>query len=71
LELAGLYIGNMGDGHARVKMEEVKAAPGQHYSAWIGGTDADSVFYYRISGMTAEGDSDRPISSAAGRLFLS
>ena len=123
LELAALYIGNMDDGHARVKMEEVKRHLDSTYFAWIGGTDADSVFYYRIqspviliefdhqtpanlrqlaanpnvpnhehihvvvrtpngndygkdlfrqhyvnSGMTAEGN--RPISSAAGRLFL-
>ena len=27
LDLAELYIGNMDDGHARVKMEEVRAAP--------------------------------------------
>ena len=37
LELAGLYIGNMDDGHARVRMEEVKRHLDSTYFAWIGG----------------------------------
>jgi len=48
LEVADLYIGNMDDGHAKVKMEEVKRHLDATYFAWIGGTDANSVFYYRI-----------------------
>ena len=42
------YVGNMADGHARVKMEEVRRhLPDTHF-AWIGGTEDQSVFYYRI-----------------------
>ena len=48
LEVADLYIGNMDDGHAKVKIEEVKQHLDATYFAWIGGTDANSVFYYRI-----------------------
>lgn len=48
LELIGLYVGNMNDGHARVKMEEVTAHVDQTWFAWIGETMDDSVFYYRI-----------------------
>jgi hypothetical protein len=42
--IAGLYIGNMDEGHAKVKMDEVKRHLDATYFAWIGGTDAASVF---------------------------
>ena len=42
------YVGNMDDGHAKVRMEEVKRHLDRTYFAWIGGTGAESVFYYRI-----------------------
>jgi hypothetical protein len=62
LELAGLYIGNMDEGHAKVKMDEVKRHLDATYFAWIGGTDAASVFYYRIHNpvLLIEFDHQRP-----------
>ena len=42
------YVGNMDDGHARVRMEEVRARLNDTYFAWIGEAAPDSVFYYRI-----------------------
>ena len=48
LDLIGLYVGNMRDDHARVRMSEVAAHLNDTYFAWIGGTDDESVFYYRI-----------------------
>jgi hypothetical protein len=48
LDLAALYISNMDDGHARVKVDEVAAQLDKTYFAWIGGTEDSSVFYYRI-----------------------
>lgn len=42
------YVSNMGDGHARIKMADVKKHLDNTYFAWIGGTEPDSVFYYRI-----------------------
>lgn len=48
LALVELYVGNLRDGHAQVKMDEVAAHLDQTYFAWIGGTDDDSVYYYRI-----------------------
>ena len=48
LELIELYIGNLRDGHARVRMEEVTAHLNDTFFAWIGGTDNEAVFYYRI-----------------------
>ena len=48
IELVALYVNNMADGHARVKMEEVRAQLDRTWFAWIGGTDLGDVFYYRI-----------------------
>jgi hypothetical protein len=48
LDLIGLYVGNMREGHAKVRMAEVTAHLSDTYFAWIGGTEDDSVYYYRI-----------------------
>jgi len=48
LDLVGLYVDNMDDGHARVKMDEVRRHLDNTWFAWIGGTEPTSVFYYRI-----------------------
>ncbi|HEX4972074.1 MAG TPA: DUF3500 domain-containing protein [Steroidobacteraceae bacterium] len=48
LTLIGLYVHNMRDDQARVRIDEVDARMDDTYFAWIGGTEADSVFYYRI-----------------------
>ena len=47
-ELVALYVSNMDDGHARVKMSEVDKHLAATRFGWIGATEADSVFYYRI-----------------------
>jgi hypothetical protein len=48
LDLIALYVDNMDDGHARVKMDEVRRHVDNTWFAWIGGTEPTSVFYYRI-----------------------
>jgi hypothetical protein len=48
VDLIALYVDNMSDGQARVKMEEVRTHLDRTWFAWIGGTARDSVFYYRI-----------------------
>jgi hypothetical protein len=48
LELIGEWVGNMDDGHAKVKMDEVNTHLDNTYFAWVGATDANAVFYYRI-----------------------
>jgi hypothetical protein len=50
-QLIGLvaeYVRNMDDGHSRVKMSEVRQHLDNTWFAWIGGTEPNSVFYYRI-----------------------
>jgi hypothetical protein len=48
LDLIELYVGNMDDGHAAVRMSEVAAHVDRTWFAWFGGTGDESVFYYRI-----------------------
>jgi hypothetical protein len=48
LDLVSLYVGNLRDGHAEIKMNEVEKHLDDTYFAWIGGSEDDSVFYYRI-----------------------
>ena len=47
-DLINLYISNMDEGHARVKMDEVDRHLDNTYFTWIGGSQPDSVFYYRV-----------------------
>jgi hypothetical protein len=48
LDLIELYVGNLRDEHARVHLADVKARLDETYFAWVGETNDDSVFYYRI-----------------------
>jgi len=67
LELVDLYIGNMDEGHARVRMDEVKQHLGRTCFAWIGGADSESVYYYRIHSpvILIEFDHQRPANLAS------
>ncbi len=66
LELIGVYVGNMAEGHAKVKMTEVKKHLNATYFGWMGQTDKNSVFYYRIQSpvVLIEFDHQRPIALA-------
>jgi hypothetical protein len=66
VDLARLYIGNMDDGHARVKMEEIARHLDSTWFAWIGQTTPDGVFYYRIHSpvVLIEFDHQRPANLA-------
>jgi len=48
LDLVEAYVGNMNEGHAQVKMDEVRAHLDQTFFAWKGEVEHDGVFYYRI-----------------------
>ena len=48
MDLAALYVDNMDDGHARVRMDEVRQHLDRTWFAWIGKTEPGAVFYYRI-----------------------
>jgi Protein of unknown function (DUF3500) len=65
LNLIALYVDNMDDGHARVKMEEVRAHLDRTWFAWIGKSDLGSIFYYRIHSpvILIEFDHQRPVGT--------
>ena len=48
LDLISEHVGNMRDGHAAVKMDEVRRHLDETRFAWIGGIEAGGVFYYRV-----------------------
>ena len=48
LDLIGLYVSNLREGHARVHMSDVERRLDDTYFAWIGETKDDSVYYYRV-----------------------
>ena len=48
LDLTALWIYNMRDAHARIKMDEIRKHLPDTYFGWVGGTDQEAVFYYRI-----------------------
>ena len=62
VDLVALYVSNMREGHARVRMDEVQQHLDRTWFAWIGGTDGASVFYYRIHSpvLLIEFDHQRP-----------
>ena len=62
LDLVARHVGNLADGHARVKMDEVRAQLDRTQFAWIGSDAPDGVFYYRIHSpvVLVEFDHQRP-----------
>jgi len=62
LGLIELFVSNMDDGHAKVKMSEVTQHLAQTHFAWVGGGEDTSVFYYRIHSpvVLIEFDHQRP-----------
>lgn len=69
LSLIGLFVGNMDDGHAQVKMAEVERHLDQTHFAWIGGDQPDSVFYYRIHSPVLLIEFDHQSPAGMRRLF--
>lgn len=48
LNITNQYISNLEDGHAKVTMADIKKHLDNTWFSWIGKTDDDAVFYYRI-----------------------
>lgn len=70
VDLIALYVGNVRDGHAKVKMEEVRKHMDQTWFAWIGDSGRDSVFYYRIHSpvILIEFDHQTPVALPGPRV---
>lgn len=67
LKLIGLFVGNMDDGHARVKMDEVTALLDETWFAWVGPVTDTAVFYYRIHSpiILIEFDHQNPVGTTS------
>ena len=63
LDVVEGFVGHMSDGHARVKMEEVRRHLDETHFAWVGETGDDAVFYYRVHSpvVLVEFDHQRPV----------
>ena len=65
LNLIGLFVNNLKEGHATIQMNEVKKHLDDTWIAWVGETKDDSVFYYRIHSpvILIEFDHQKPIGT--------
>ena len=48
IDLIGVYVNRLPSGHAQAKLDEVTRHLQETYFAWMGGTEEESVFYYRV-----------------------
>jgi hypothetical protein len=70
LQVLAQYVSSMDNGHARVRMSEVRKYLDQTYFGWIGAADPAGVFYYRIHSpvILIEFDHQRPIALAKSQI---
>jgi hypothetical protein len=68
--LIGEYVGAMDAGHAKIRMDEVRAQLDRTYFAWIGEHGPESVFYYRIHSpvILIEFDHQTPVALEGPRV---
>ena len=64
------YVDNMDEGHARVRMAEVRQHLPETWFAWIGSTGNDDAFYYRIHSpvILIEFDHQTPVALPGPRV---
>jgi hypothetical protein len=69
LDLIEEYVNNQKDGHARLRMEQVRRHIDSTYFAWIGSADPEGVFYYRVQSpvILIEFDHQSPVRPGAPR----
>lgn len=62
-EVIGEYIGNIKKGHAEIRMNEILEHIGETYFSWVGKTDGNGPFYFRIQSpvVIIEFDHHRPV----------
>lgn len=69
LSLIKLYVDNMNDSQARVKMDEVEKYLDDTWFTWIGGNEDNSVYYYRIHSPVVLIEFDHRIPRGTKQLF--
>ncbi len=70
LDTIAEYVGNMSEGHAKVRMEDVERHLDETRFAWIGETSEDAVFYYRVHSpvILIEFDHQTPVALGGPRV---
>ena len=70
LRLTGLFVNNMKEGHAKIRMDQVAAHMDETYFSWVGTAADDAVFYYRIHSpvILIEFDHQIPIGTTSVNL---
>ena len=70
VELIAEYVGHMGEGHAKVRMDEVRKHLDETRFGWIGEATPDAVFYYRVHSpvILIEFDHQTPIAMAGPKV---
>jgi hypothetical protein len=69
LDLVELFVGNMKEGHAEIRMDEVADHLDETYFAWIGGSSDDSVYYYRIHSPVVMVEFDHQLPAGLRHLY--
>jgi hypothetical protein len=69
LDVIGEFVGNLRDGHARVRMDEVREHLDNTFFGWMGDVGPDAVFYYRVQSpvILIEFDHQGPIALPGDR----
>jgi hypothetical protein len=69
-EIIAEYVGNMSEGHAKIRMEEVERHLDETRFAWVGETSDEAVFYYRIHSpvILIEFDHQTPVALGGERV---
>jgi hypothetical protein len=70
LDVIAEYVGNMDSGHARIRMDEIRAHLDHTTFAWIGDVGPNTVFYYRIQSpvVLIEFDHQTPVALPGPRV---
>jgi hypothetical protein len=70
IALIAEYVGNMADGHAKIKMDDVRAQIDRTHFAWVGGRGDADPFYYRIHSpvILIEFDHQTPVALPGPRV---
>jgi hypothetical protein len=70
MDVVAAYVNNMTAGHARIRLDEVRAHLENTHFAWIGEVGADTVFYYRIQSpvILIEFDHQLPVALEGPRV---
>jgi hypothetical protein len=70
MDLIAEFVNNMSEGHARVRMDEVRAHLDDTWFAWIGDVGPQALFYYRVQSpvILIEFDHQTPVALEGPRV---